>query len=61
MQIVGKGSRKVSRMCYQAAVHSLAQTEYLYRLNAALKILYFVLLRDHKLIESSCSSLVFSR
>ena len=34
-----------------AGCSSLAQTKYLYRHNAALKILFFELLREHGLIE----------
>ena len=44
---------KVAESVVQASAgcSSLAQTKYLYRHNAALKILFFELLREHGLIE----------
>ena len=67
MKLYTKGKTQTSndgevlcRLCWKVAesvadvlvgCSSLAQTEYLYRHNAALKILFFELLREHGLIE----------
>ena len=47
--LCGKVAESVARV--SAGCSSLAQTKYLYRHNAALKILFFELLREHGLIE----------
>ena len=48
-RLCGKVAESVAPVL--AGCSSLAQTKYLYRHNAALKILFFELLREHGLIE----------
>ena len=48
-RLCGKVAESVSHVL--AGCSSLAQTKYLYRHNAALKILFFELLREHGLLE----------
>ena len=48
-RLCGKVAESVAHVL--AGCSSLAQTKYLYRHNAALKILFFELLREHGLIE----------
>ena len=48
-RLCGKVAESVANVL--AGCSSLAQTKYLYRHNAALKILFFELLREHGLIE----------
>ncbi|CAH3145439.1 unnamed protein product [Porites lobata] len=48
-RLCGKGAESVAHVL--AGCSSLAQTKYLYRHNAALKILFFELLREHGLME----------
>ena len=49
-RLCGKAQESVAHVL--SGCSALAQTKYLYRHNAAHKILYFELLRNHKLMES---------
>ena len=49
-RLCGKAQESVAQVLWGSS--ALAQTKYLYRHNAAHKILYFELLRNHKLMES---------